>query len=125
MAAEIDLAALSAYLDRVPLMHATSAAIVTGSGVLVARTGATPASLGRTLQVPGSAESLIRERAGVAEWRWDDGVNRLTAAAPMARAPWATLGSTPRDLAYAPATAGLRRNLIGLGVATLAALGAA
>ena len=62
LAAEIDLAALSAYLDRVPLMHGTSAAIVTGSGMLVARTGATPASLGRTLQVPGSAESLIRER---------------------------------------------------------------
>lgn len=61
-AAEIDLAALSAHLDRVPLMHGTSAAIVTGSGMLVARTGATPASLGRTLQVPGSAESLIRER---------------------------------------------------------------
>ncbi len=125
VAAEIDLAALSAYLDHVPLMHGTSATIVTGSGVLVARTGTNPASLGRALQVPGPAEPLIRERAGVAEWRWEDEVNKLTAAAPMARAPWVALGSIPRDLAYAPATAGLRRNVIGLGVVTLAALGLA
>jgi signal transduction histidine kinase len=125
VAAEIDLTALSAYLDRVPLMHGTSATIVTGSGVLVVRTGANQASLGRALQGPGPAEPLIRERAGVAEWRWEDGVNRLTAAAPMARAPWVALGSISRDLAYAPATAGLRRNVIGLGIVTLVALGAA
>ena len=56
MVAEIDLAALSAYLDRVPLVHGTSVAIVTRSGVLVARTGANLAALGRALQAPGSAE---------------------------------------------------------------------
>src|SRR5262245_32113650 len=125
LTAEIDLAGLSAYLDRVPLIHGTSAVIVTSTGTLVARTGARPESLGRPLSLPRPAEPLLRERAGVAEWRWDDGVDTLTAAAPVAHAPWVALGSMPRDLAYAPATAGLRRNLIGLAAVTLVALAAA
>ncbi len=64
--------------------------------------------------LPPSAEALIRARAGVAEWAWEGGVvNSLTAAAPMACAPGVALAAMPRDLAYAPAAKGLRRNLIG------------
>src|SRR5262249_36588545 len=113
VAAEIDLRATSAYLDRVPLIHGASAAIVTSAGTLLARTGADPRALGQPFRVPPRAAPLIRERTGLAEWRWDGGVSRLTAAAPMTQAPWVALGAMPRDLAYAPAAAGLRRNLLG------------
>ena len=123
--AEIDLHALSTYLDRMPIIHGTSAAIVTDTGILVARTGRAARSLGQRLSVPPAAEPLIRQRSGVEEWRWEDGVNSLTGAAPLARAPWVALAAMPRDVAYAPAAGRLRRNLTGLGVVTLAALVAA
>ena len=102
------------YLARVPLIHGTSAAIVTATGTLVAR-GGKPAVLGAAIFCCApSAEALIRVRAGVAEWAWEGGVvNSLTAAAPMACAPGVALAAMPRDLAYAPAAKGLRRNLIG------------
>ena len=125
MVAEIDLQGASDYLTRLPLNQGTSAAIVTTTGALIARSGVNAQSLGRPFPVPPGAEPLGPSRAGVTEWLWPDGVNRLTAVAPLTRAPWMALAAQPRDLAYAPATKGLQRNLIGLGAVMLAALGVA
>ncbi len=125
VAADLDLEALSAYLDRLPLMHGTSAAIVTQDGTVVARSGRGRLKPGDRLAGSTEAMSLIKRRDGVAEWRWDDSTPSVVGAAPMSRAPWVALAGVPRDLAYAPAAVRLRWNLFGVGVLMLAALLAA
>ncbi len=123
--AEIDLEALSKYLTRLPLVQGTMAVVVADGGSLIARAGADAGALARPFSDTPAAHALLAQRAGIGEWRWDDGIKRVAAAAPMARAPWVVLAARPTDAAYAPAALRLRRNLIGLGVVTLAALVAA
>jgi signal transduction histidine kinase len=125
MAADIDLQAFSAFLDRLHLSAGTSALLVDADDVVVARTGPAPTTVGQKLAMTSGVESLLRSRGGVGEWRQDSGVVSLAGAAPMSAAPWTTVAAMPSDLAYATAAGQLRANLIGLALVTLAALIAA
>ncbi|HYB44146.1 MAG TPA: GAF domain-containing protein [Candidatus Methylomirabilis sp.] len=125
VAAEIDVRALSAYLDQLQLGQGTSLVVVDGRGIVLARAGASRRTPGQPLSAEPGVTALLGSRGGVSEWRWEDGVSRLAATAPMSLAHWTVIAAMPSDLAYAPAAAQLRGDLLGLGMVTLAALVAA
>jgi GAF domain-containing protein len=121
-AAELDLRQLSAFLDGLRLPPGTSAAIVTRDGTVVAQSGGAVKSLGRPFATAPAARALIARQSGIAEWRWDDGIDSLAGAAPVSLAPWIVVTAVPSAVAYAPAGAELWGNLLGLGLATLVAV---
>jgi signal transduction histidine kinase len=122
IAAEVDLAALSTFVGRMGPEDGTSIAIVAADGIVVAGAGLGAPALGQALAASSVIASLTRERAGVAEWRWEDGVVRLAGAAPVATAPWTVIAAMSSDRAYGPAESRLRGTLGALGVVALGAL---
>ncbi|HET7876478.1 MAG TPA: GAF domain-containing protein, partial [Methylomirabilota bacterium] len=125
VAAEIDLEALSVFLERSRRTWGASTAIVASDGTVLARSGTGLRSAPLKLSSAVEASALLERRVGVAEWRWEDGVVRLTGAAPIAKAPWVVIAAVPRDQAYGSAAARLETSLLGLALVTFAALLAA
>jgi signal transduction histidine kinase len=125
VAAEIDLQGLSAFLDRIRLARDVSQAIVTEDGRVLARSGGALGLLGHRIPAPPGVAALIERRQGVAEWAWDDRTRSVVGAASTWKAPWVVIAALPSDLAYGPAAARLRTNLIVLAALTCAGLLAA
>jgi GAF domain-containing protein/ActR/RegA family two-component response regulator len=120
--AEIDLETLAHYLSTLPLSLRQSVAIVAPGGAVLARS-ATPSDLfQRHLGEVPEAGSLLRVGSGTAEWRTTDGIPHLIGSARMARADWVVMAAVPSAVAYSPALGRFKRDLVGLGAATMLAL---
>ncbi|MBI2525992.1 MAG: GAF domain-containing protein [Candidatus Rokubacteria bacterium] len=123
--AEIDLAALSAFLEGAPRGQRGEVAVLTAAGTVVARTGAEPRQLGRPLSSEPASLALIRQGNGVAEWRWEDGQTRLAGAAAMPRTAWVVVATMASELTSAAGGARLLSDLRWVALVTLLALLAA
>lgn len=119
---EIDLETLSSYLNALPLGRAQSVAVVTPGGDVLAHSTSPHEFFDRPLGGLAEAGALIRRGGGTAEWASQDGVAHLAGAAGMGRAPWLVMAAVPTAAAYAPAADQLKRDLVGLGAATVLAL---
>jgi len=120
--AEIDLETLAHYLSALPLSLRQSVAIVAPGGAVLARSAAPSDFFERHLGGVAEAGPLLRRGSGTAEWDSIGGVPHLVGGAGMSRANWVVMAAVPRAVAYSPALARLKRDLLGLGAATMLAL---
>jgi len=120
--AEIDLETLAHYLSALPLSLRQSVAIVAPGGAVLARSATPSDFFERHLGGVAEAGPLLRRGSGTAEWGSIGGVPHLVGGARMARANWVVMAAVPRAVAYSPALARLKRDLLGLGAATMLAL---
>ena len=120
--AEIDLDTLSLYLSALPLSRGQAVAIVARGGAILARSASPDKFFDHHLGGVPEAGPLLRQNSGTAEWASPGGMSQLVGAAGMDRAPWIVMAAVPSRVAYAPAARRFRRDLIGLGAATMVAL---
>ena len=122
VAAEVDLETLSRYLTALPLSHGQAVAILDPGGAVLSRSLSPEKFFDRHLGGVPQAGPLLLRRGGTAEWASPGGVLHLTGAAGTARAAWVVMAAVPSDAAFSPAAGRFKRDLVGLGAATLVAL---
>ena len=120
--AEIDLETLSRSLNALPLGREQTVAVVTNGGDVLARSLSPHDFFDRPLGGLVEAGALIRHGGGTAQWASQDGVAHLAGAVGMVRAPWLVMAAMPSAAAHSLAAERLKRDLIGLGAATVVAL---
>jgi two-component system NtrC family sensor kinase len=121
-AAEIDLGVLSGYLTALPLSRGQSVAIVAPGGAVLAKSASPYKFFDRHLGGVPEAGPLLRRSSGSAEWASPRAMPHLAGAAGMARSDWLVMAAVPSGVAFSPAAARFKRDLVGLGAATLLAL---
>lgn len=120
--AEMDLEALSLYLSALPLSRGQAVAIVAPGGAVLARSASPDKFFDRHLGSVPEAGPLLRRSGGTAEWASPGGVPYLAGAAGMDRAAWVIMAAVPSSVAFSPAVRRFKRDLVGLGAATMVAL---
>jgi GAF domain-containing protein/CheY-like chemotaxis protein len=120
--AEIDLEALSLYLSALPLSSGQAVAIVAPGGAVLARSASADKFFDRHLGSVPEAGPLLRGGGGTAEWAPLGGVPHLAGAHGMDRAAWVIMAAVPSSVAFSPAVGRFKRDLVGLGAATMLAL---
>ncbi|MDO8474718.1 MAG: GAF domain-containing protein [Candidatus Rokubacteria bacterium] len=120
--AGIDLETLSRYLTALPLSRGQSVAIVAPGGAVLARSASPDKFFDRHLGGVPEAGPLLRRTSGTAEWTSPSGAPHLAGAAGMDRAAWLVMAAVPSRVAYSPAAGRFKRDLLGLGAATMVAL---
>jgi signal transduction histidine kinase len=123
--AELDLDKLSTFLDASSTHEGVTLGVVSADREVLASTNAAGPLVGHMIGSAREATDLIRLRDGVSEWTVEDGARYLAGAAGLTQAPWLVVAATPSSLAYGPAGARFRANLLGLGAVTALALGVA
>ncbi len=120
--AEMDLETLSLYLSALPLSRGQAVAAVAPGGAVLARSASPDKFFDRDLGGVPEAGPLLRLSGGTAEWASPGGVPHLAGAAGMDRAVWVVMAAVPSGVAFSPAAGRLKRDLVGLGAATMLAL---
>ena len=120
--AELDLDALSTFLDATATHEGVTLSLVSADRELLASTSPAGPLVGRMIGAAREAPDLIRLRDGVGEWTAENGTRYLAGAAGLTRAPWMVVAATPSALAHGPAAARFRRQLLSVGVVTALAL---
>src|SRR3990172_5941048 len=120
--AEIDVETLSFYLSALPLSRGQAVAIVAPGGAVLARSASPEKFFDRHLGGVPEAGPLLRRSGGTAEWASPGGVPHLAGAAGMDRAVWVVMAAVPSGVAFSPAIGRFKRDLVGLGAATMLAL---
>ena len=123
--AEIDLDKLSTFLDATSTHEGITLSVVSADREVLASTSPAGPMVGRMIGSASEATELIRLRDGVGEWTAEDGTRYLAGVAGLAKARWLVVAATPSTMAYGPAGARFRANLLGLGAVTSLALGVA
>jgi len=120
--AEIDLEALSRYLNALPLGREQTVAVVATGGDVLARSVSPHELFDKSLAQSSEAATLLRTGSGTAEWPAPDGVMYLAGAASMRRAPWLVMAAVPADAVASTGAGRLKRDVTAFGIATLLAL---
>src|SRR5215475_9150766 len=120
--AEIDLEALSRYLNALPFGREQTVAIVATGGDVLARSVSPHDLFDKSLARSSEAATLLRTGSGTAEWPAPDGVMYLAGAASMRRAPWLVMAAVPADAVASMGAGRLKRDVTTFGIATLLAL---
>jgi signal transduction histidine kinase len=123
--AELDLDKLSTFLDASSTHEGVALGVIGADREVLASTTPAGPLVGRMIGSAREAADLIRLRDGVGEWTAEDGARYLAGAAGLTQARWMVVAATPSSLAYGPAGARFRANLLGLGAVTALALGMA
>jgi diguanylate cyclase (GGDEF)-like protein len=126
----VDLDSLNRMAASTPLPHQGTVTVIDRDGVVLARHPGMTEKVGKKLQNPRVLEKVLAGRSGVFQMKATDGSERLWAYETVADNPDGVIAlrvlvSIPMHVVFADANRAVRRNLIGIALATALLLTAA